>query len=191
MKIGLVIMASGLGKRFGGNKLMADLNNKPIIRWILDATENLFDKRVVITRSNEVKTLCESLNVDCVVHELPNKNDTVRLGISSLMDDVEYCFYIPGDQPLISQKTIVKLINEAKNNSDRIIRASYEDTVGAPVGFPKSQFNELLNLPEGKGGNWLTNKYQELVLSVSVNNEYELWDVDTVDDLERVKNIIK
>ena len=39
---GCVIMASGLGIRFGGNKLMADFCGKPMITQILDATEDLF-----------------------------------------------------------------------------------------------------------------------------------------------------
>ena len=42
-QIGCVIMASGLGKRFGGNKLMADFHGKPMIQRSLNATEGLFD----------------------------------------------------------------------------------------------------------------------------------------------------
>ena len=40
--IGCVIMASGLGKRFGGNKLMADFHGEPMVCRILDATEGIF-----------------------------------------------------------------------------------------------------------------------------------------------------
>lgn len=39
LPIGCVIMASGLGKRFGSNKLMADFNGKPMIYRILSATD--------------------------------------------------------------------------------------------------------------------------------------------------------
>lgn len=40
LPIGCVIMASGLGKRFGSNKLMADFNGKPMIYRILSATDS-------------------------------------------------------------------------------------------------------------------------------------------------------
>ena len=77
-KLGCVIMASGLGKRFGGNKLMANFRGKPMIQRALDATEGLFSHRVVVTRHDSVAQLCREQNIDVVLHDLPHKNDTVR-----------------------------------------------------------------------------------------------------------------
>ena len=190
LKIGLVVMASGLSKRFGANKLVAELAGKPLIRWVLDATEDLFDRRVVVTRSDEVKSLCESLHVDCILHKFPNKNDTVRLGLNVLMEDVGYCFFTPGDQPLVSRDSIFKLICDAKTHRDSIIRTSFGDTVGAPAGFPRSLFDELLNLPEGKGGGFIINNRGEIVRKVEVGSKYELFDVDTTEDLEIAEAIV-
>ena len=189
LQIGLVVMASGLGKRFGGNKLMEIVEGKPLIKWILDSTENLFYKRIVVTRSAEVKALCDGLNIECIIHEYPNRNDTVRLGLSALIDDVDYCFFTPGDQPLIKRESIIRLIDEAKNQQDKIVRASFNNTVGSPVGFPKIYFSELLNLPEGKGGNFIVKENPTNVHNVEVNDEYELLDVDTVSDLEAIKKL--
>lgn len=190
IKIGLVIMASGLSKRFGRNKLMETLVDKPLIKWILDVTEGLFDKRVVVTRNADVKALCDALNIECILHELPHRNDTVRFGLSALMDDVNYCFFTPGDQPLISRESIVKLIHAAKEHKDKIIRTGFCDKSGAPAGFPKVFFDELLTLPEGKGGSLIIKNNQELVHSVEVEHEYELFDIDTVSDLKVVKDIL-
>ena len=190
LKIGLVVMASGLSKRFGSNKLVAELAGKPLIRWVLDVTEDLFDRRVVVTRSDEVKSLCESLHVDCILHKFPNRNDTVRLGLNALMGDVDYCFFTPGDQPLISRDSIIKLICEAKTHRDSIIRTSFGYTVGSPAGFPRSLFDELLNLPEGKGGGFIINNREEIVRKVEVESKYELFDVDTTEDLGIVEAIV-
>ncbi|MDO4187363.1 MAG: nucleotidyltransferase family protein [Lachnospiraceae bacterium] len=188
IKIGLVIMASGLGKRFGGNKLMEVLEDRPLVRWILDSTDSLFDKRIVVTRNKDVKMLCDNLNIDCIIHDFPNRNDTVRLGLSVLLNDVDYCFFAPGDQPLIGRETLSRLIEEAKENKDKIIRLSFRDTIGTPTGFPEKFFVELLNLPEGKGGNYIANNNKNLVYTVEADNEYELWDVDTVSDMDAIKN---
>lgn len=193
IRTGLVIMASGLGRRFGGNKLMENLGDKPLIKWIMDSTEGLFDRRIVVTRSEDVKALCDSLNIQCILHALPNKNDTVRLGLSEIKEDIDWCFFVPGDQPLISKESITKLILAVSNNedsNDMIVRTSYGDTACSPMGFQKKYFDELLELPEGKGGNWIAQNYPEKVCTVDVQNEYELWDIDTVADLEKVKNVI-
>lgn len=190
MRIGLVVMASGLGKRFGGNKLMEILGDKPLVKWVLDSTEGLFDKRIVVTRNRDVKALCDELGIDCIIHELPNRNDTVRLGLNAIINDIDYCFFTPGDQPLIDRETLTRLINEAQCNEDRIVRLSFRNTVGAPIGFPQKIFTELLDLPEGKGGNMVANNNLDLLYTVEADNEYELWDVDTVSDLDKIKKLI-
>lgn len=190
MKIGLVIMASGLSKRFGRNKLMEDLGGKPLIQWIFDATDDLFSKRVVVTRNNEVKDLCDKLNISCIIHDMPNRDDTVRIGLSALMDDVDYCFFTPGDQPLIEKATMSNLIKMAGEHNNEIVRLCFGETEGSPVGFPKSLFEELLNLPEGKGGNVVVKNNPARVHPVMANREYELWDVDTMSDLDKIKSRI-
>ena len=83
-KLGCVIMASGLGKRFGGNKLMAEFEGAPLIQRTLDATEGIFARRVVVTRHREVEELCRRQGVPVVFHALPHRSDTVRLGLEAL-----------------------------------------------------------------------------------------------------------
>ena len=56
-------MASGMGTRFGGNKLMAKLNGIPLIQYVIQATESRFEQRVVVTRHNDVTKLCHELDV--------------------------------------------------------------------------------------------------------------------------------
>lgn len=191
IKIGLVIMASGLGKRFGGGKLTAELLNKPLIRWIIDTTEGLFDRRIVVTRDDRIKSLCEELNIECIYHDLPYRSDTIRLGLDSIKNDIDYCFFTPADQPLIKRSSIIKLIDEAKKNSNMIVRPGFDKVVGAPVGFPIIHFNELLGLTEGQGGNNIANKYPDSVRVIKVEDEYELWDIDTVSDFEKISDMLK
>ena len=53
VRIACIIMASGLGKRFGSNKLMASFHGAPLIHSVLDVTGSvpLFADRLVVTRS--------------------------------------------------------------------------------------------------------------------------------------------
>jgi len=182
-RIGCVIMATGLGKRFGGNKLMADFRGKPMIQRALDATVGLFTKRVVVTRHESVAALCREQNVDVVLHDLPNRNDTVRLGLEAL-GDLDACLFLPGDQPLLRRETVAMLLESRKENPDSIIRPAYEDTEGSPVLFPSWAFPELLNLPEGKGGGVVIKNHPHAVHRVSVANPFELADADTPETFE-------
>lgn len=180
--LGCVIMASGLGKRFGGNKLMADFCGKPMIQRALDATEGLFSRRVVVTRHASVAELCRAQNVDVILHELPYRSDTVRLGLEAL-GDLDGCMFLPGDQPLLRRETVALLLESRRENPNRIIRPAYEDTEGSPVLFPAWTFPELRNLPEGKGGGVVIQKHIHEVCRVPISNPFELADADTPETL--------
>ena len=70
LPVGCVIMASGLSTRFGSNKLLAPFGpaGEPLLCRALDATATpRFAGRVVVTRSPEVQTLCESRGVPCII----------------------------------------------------------------------------------------------------------------------------
>ncbi len=182
--IGCVIMASGLGTRFGGNKLMTPFKGKPLIQWVLDATEEIFSRRVVVTRHEAVKELCRGQGIEVVYHNLSGLNDTIRLGLHTVAQDVEGCMFCPGDQPMLGRDTIAALGLNAVNDKERIWRAAWGDEAGSPVLFPKGMFPELLALPEGKGGSYVIKKHPDQVGKVLARDKYELMDIDSPKDLE-------
>lgn len=185
--IGCVIMASGLGKRFGGNKLMADFHGQPMICRILDATEGIFAQRVVVTRSAEVAALCEKRGIRVILHDLPHRNDTVRLGLTA-MPGIDLCMFTPADQPLLRKETVAALARAAAAEPDCIWRTCCNGIPGSPVIFPEWTFPELLTLPEGKGGGFVVKKYPDYLQTINVENPAELKDVDCPEDLEALLN---
>ena len=59
LPVGCVIMASGLARRFGSNKLLADFGGRPLLCRALEVTATpALAARVVVTRSAGVKALC-------------------------------------------------------------------------------------------------------------------------------------
>ena len=187
-KLGCVIMASGLGKRFGGNKLMADFHGKPMIQSAIDATAGLFSRRVVVTRHESVAALCREQNVPVVLHDLPHRSDTVRLGLEAL-GDLDCCMFLPGDQPLLRRETVAMLLEARKENPGCIIRPIHDGCEGSPVLFPAWAFPELKNLPEGKGGGVVIKNHPHELCRISVADPFELADADTPETLEMLKGL--
>ena len=179
-------MASGLGRRFGGNKLLADFGGKPMISYILESTGTFPHlPRLVVTRHEEVATLCRQEGVDVLCHELPHRNDTIRLGLEKLLSlEISGCIFCPSDQPLLRAESIRALMQAFSGNPDKICRLACGDTAASPVLFGRHYFPELLTLPQEAGGSFLIKKYPAQVLLVPVHDPYELYDVDTPEDLE-------
>lgn len=182
--IGCVIMASGQSKRFGSNKLMAEFHGKSFIENVLDLTGgNLFSKRVVVTRSEEVRDLCRKQNVDVILHDLPNRNDTVRLGVEAVKE-MDGCLFCPCDQPLLQKESLQRMIDQFEKREKGIERLCYGEKQGTPILFGKEFFEELMRLPVKRGGSYLVKKYPELVELVSAEDELKLFDIDTQEEYD-------
>lgn len=192
MKIGCIVMASGLSNRFGANKLLAEINGNSLIKIILDKTEELSDKakisRLVLTRTKEVYELCNERGIKVILHELENRNEAVRLGINQ-MRECDACVFCTCDQPLLKKESIIKLIDEFMVSGKGIYRLSYNDKVGNPILFSKEYFEELTNLPYKKGGSYLAAKYPDEVRLINASDEWELFDVDTPSDLALLNSV--
>ena len=185
-KVGCVIMASGLGQRFGSNKLMADFHGKPMIFWALHASRSFKENRVVVTRHEDVAAFCREHGVPVVLHNLPHRSDTVRLGLEAL-GAVDACMFLPADQPLLRPETVELLVSHWEANQENIVRPFWADTPGSPVVFPNWAFQQLRNLPEGKGGGWVMKEHPECVAAVPISDPYQLMDADTPQTLEELK----
>lgn len=182
-KIGCVIMASGLARRFGSNKLLHDFHGEPVMCRILETMAAApLAARVVVTRHPEIRDLCEARQIPVVLHDLPEQSDTVRLGVEYLLEacpEMTGCMFAASDQPCLTVQSVANLCAAFEDAPEKIWRLSWQGTVGNPVLFPKSTFAELLNLPVGKGGGAVVKKHPNLVDTVEVADERELVDVDT------------
>lgn len=77
--------------------------------------------------------------------------------------------------------------NAAESSVARIWRTSFDGVPGAPVLFPSWAFDELRSLPRGKGGGFVAKTHAECVRTIEVLSEWELFDVDTRDDLDQLQ----
>ena len=88
-------------------------------------------------------------------------------------------------------KTNNYLNNNNINNNNKICRLAFNENAGAPVIFPECYYNELLTLPQGKGGGFIAKKHPAQVVLVPAQDEYELYDIDTPDDLIRLSRYLR
>ena len=156
--------------------------------------------RIVVTRSAQVQALCKAQGVPVLLHALPGRNDTVRLGLSALLaqhPELTGCMFLPGDQPLLRRATVDQLLTafaQTQKETERVIFRlgapagnGPDPLVGSPVLFSNGFFPELLTLPENKGGHVLLKKYPAQVRTICIADSAELLDADTPEVLQQLK----
>ena len=212
LTVGCVIMASGLSRRFGANKLLADFCGQPMLCRAFAATATPgIAARIVVTRSEDVQALCRTQGVPVLLHSLPGRNDTVRLGLSALLEqlpELSGCMFLPGDQPLLRRETVEVMTKRfcreqpcpaewQKETEREIFRLGFRirndpsPLTGSPVLFEKGLFQELLTLPQGMGGSVLLRKYPAHVHTVYIADRNELADADTPEALAQLEALAR
>lgn len=190
-KIACIILASGVGRRFGANKLLTAIDGAPMLQHILDISQGLFAKCIVVTRHKEVAEICAQQQIPCLLHDKPYLSDTVRLGTSYIqqLPQAEGLLFAVADQPLLQQASLIRLAESFLAQPQKIHRLYYEETPGNPIIFPAKFSDELQQLPQDKGGSVLTKKHPELVVKVPVQDINELLDVDTQQDKTKLERL--
>ena len=186
--IGCIVMASGLSARYGRNKLLEELGGRPVIVHTVEHLAAAGLVPLVVTRSDAVSALMNRTGVACVVHDGPLKSDTMRVGIEALSPDVAGFLFMPADQPLTLPDSLRSLAAQFLENPTRAARLGHGDTPGSPVLFPAACRNALLAYRGDRGGADVLKSQRIPCDIVQVSHPWELWDVDTPEGMERVRN---
>ena len=184
--ISAIIMASGLSKRMGQNKLLMKYNNKFLIEYTLSIiSECNFKQKILVTQYEEIKEFGETLNYKVVSNIFPNKgqSESIKLGVKNCDYCEGYMFFV-GDQPLLNKRDIEKLIKFFEEDTDYIVIPKYKDKSGNPVIYPSAYKEQLLNLKGDKGGKSII-KSSHKIKYVNVR-ENTLFDIDNIDDFNNL-----
>ena len=100
---------------------------------------------------------------------------------------IDYSAFCSCDQPLLRRESLMKLRNAFSYENKSLLRLAYGEKAAMPALFGKQYYRELKMLPEGKGGAYVLKQHEEQIENVLVSDAFELFDVDTKEDLEELK----
>ncbi|WP_298025172.1 nucleotidyltransferase family protein [uncultured Dysosmobacter sp.] len=188
LKIGCVVMAAGNARRYGGNKLAAQLQGRSLILRTLEAVPGeLFDSVVVVTQYPEIINLVKEFHFSAVHNDHPEYgiSHTIELGLTGLRDCSGVLFLV-SDQPLLRRESVADLVRFWKTQPDRIAALGHNGVRGNPCLFPARFFPELMELQEDHGGNTVIRRHEEDLVLMEVAAQ-ELTDVDTPQAMEELR----
>ena len=186
-EIGCVIMASGLSERYGRDKLLEKLNGREIVLHTADSLMAAGFRPLVVTRSKTVLDLMERSGIRCILHDGSLKSDTIHTGLRNLETNPAGYLFMPGDQPLVRPDSLRKMVRHFLASPDRAVRLGFNSVAGSPVLFPASCRDKLMAYTGDRGGVEVLRMEQIPCDVVQAAFEWELWDVDTPESMEKVR----
>lgn len=184
--ISAVVMASGHARRFGGDKLRTLVEGVPMLQRLFQILpRQLFQTVAVVARDPALLELAAAWDLTPVPND-DQTNDTavtIRLGLSAIPPDSAGCMFFVGDQPWLTQATIVDLCRCFYAHPACICLPVCGGRRGNPVLFPKVFFEELKNLPPHGQGRVVIRDHPQSVLERETEAR-ELHDIDYVSDLK-------
>ena len=180
----VILMAAGIGKRFGGNKLLTPYHGRPLWEYAYDVAMQA-NKQLgtpVILVSGYLPML-QASGVIPVRNECPllGASHTIRLGIKAAQKlGAEYAVFMVADQPELKPQSLLRLI-EAREPG-KIACLAKDGRAGNPVVFHHDFFPELLALTGDRGGKRVMHCHPDAVKWVEAEDASELMDIDRSED---------
>jgi molybdenum cofactor cytidylyltransferase len=184
-----VVLAAGAGSRFGGGKLLASVNGRPLLQHALDRLAEAGMAEVVVVLGDDAAAIEEAIEwrrERRIRNEDPRRglSSSVRIGIEGLDRGVDGALIVLGDQPMISVEAIRALLDAPADRARPIGVPVYLGDAGRnPVLVGRAAFGLVAETTGDRGLGPVIAAHPELVAEVSVEVPGGNPDVDTRADL--------
>lgn len=196
--VGGLVLAAGLGRRWGGAKLAAPFEGRPLLAHVLDAVRFALDEGTLATavvvipagpdappEASLLRRLAEERGMSVVVNDDPAAGlaRSLRLGLAALeASPVEAGIVLLGDQPRTRLDVIRALVAKWRRSHSPILVPRYGRVPGNPVVVGREVWALARRLRGDSGMRAVARRHPELLADLYVGGANP--DVDRPADLE-------
>ncbi len=193
-KIASLVLAAGQSRRMGGpNKLLAEVDGKPLVRHAVEAALASRAAQVVVVvghQQHEVRKALRGCKVRFVTNDdfAAGLSTSLKAGIGVLGEDVDGAVVCLGDMPRIAPPHIDRLIaafNPLEGRS--IVVPTWQGKRGNPVLWGRAHFQEFGALAGDVGARHLIGQHADELVEVAMEDAASQIDVDTPEALAALK----
>ena len=183
------MLAAGLARRMGRQKLLLPLRGRPLVCWSVEALRPHVDDLVVVTGTagEAVRAALEGMRVRFVENPHPEagQGSSIAVGVAALSPATTAVIIALGDQPRMPEDVVPALLSTWRRTGSAIVTPVYRGVQGTPVLFAAEVFPELVALTGDAGGRGVVGARPERVTRVALDTAMPM-DIDTPEDFARL-----
>ncbi|HYY54850.1 MAG TPA: nucleotidyltransferase family protein [Candidatus Dormibacteraeota bacterium] len=185
-----IVPAAGAAERFGGRKLLADVDGEPLIARTLSALLSHVAAAVVIVGpdATELRALpaLRQPKVRLIENADPSRGmlSSIQAGLATV-DWADAYLVIPGDMPFVRASTVGEIVERQACTSGGIVSPRYRGKRGHPVALPSRLRGEVLAEDVAHTLHDVIRRHLAEREDLEVDDPGVIRDVDTMDDIRR------
>lgn len=189
-----VVLAAGAGVRFGGDKLLADLDGRPLVARPLELVRRAIGERllagaVAVTSAPDspVAGLADRHGIRAVPSPDRDRgiSASIRAALASLPAEADAAVFLLGDEPFMTIDALRAVLEHWSGGDAPLIRATWDGTPCHPVLVARSLWPRASEL-QGDAGFRALSDLAPVLVPVEFPEAHG--DVDTQDDLARARS---
>lgn len=180
-KLDAVILAAGLSRRMGRDKLLLPLGDSTLFHHVLSRFPfTHFSRTVVVAAKEEIAGICSEFPILVCHNHSPEQGQahSISLGLKATSAENRILFSV-ADQPLVEAETISRLVALSTSYPDRIIQPRIGRIPCNPVIFPADLRTELHTLRGDCGGREIIRSHPARVKWLQADSAWQFLDIDT------------
>jgi CTP:molybdopterin cytidylyltransferase MocA len=195
-RIPAIVLAAGAGSRFGGAKLLAPYQGRPLVEAVLRKLHEAPVGEIIAVVGDKPGEEEERLRRLCSLHgaliaENPKWKEgistSVKRGLAACPPEADAAVIVLGDQPLVGAGAVKRLV-AAHEGGATVAVATYGGKRRNPALFARETWPMLEEELSGdEGARRFLKRHPEMVTEVPCDDVADPTDVDTPEDLRRLE----
>jgi molybdenum cofactor cytidylyltransferase len=179
LRIGCVVLAAGIGSRFGSDKRQAVLSNgSTVLAQTLTSLESVFSERCLVLRpGDDVLLKAYSTWSPVIAADAGLGMGHSLASVVPLLQSWDGMVVALGDMPWVRPETFAQVRDALRRDS--LVVPFYEGERGNPVGIGSAFFADVAKLQGDQGARALFSRFAEAIICLHVQDNGVLRDVDT------------
>lgn len=191
-----LILAAGRSVRMGVPKQLLELGGRSLLSWVIAAARASRCDDVLVVLGEQAdrvgrEAAAEGARTVMNPRYAEGMGTSIAAGVTAVGLECEAVVVLLGDQPRLDAASINALIDVYRSTGKPIVATRSGAVLGAPTLIARPLFAEAARLAGDSGGRPLIRRHPDLVAEAPLEPGVALWDIDTPEDLERIRRAMK